>query len=73
MAAPWSWKFQKGLDDGRLELVSRSLPTNVEKLVCMDWAQFINEDACDFVILEDRAREDFVVLGELQGMFLLSQ
>jgi hypothetical protein len=35
----------------------------------MDWAQFINEDSCDFVILKDRSGEEFVGLGEIRGMF----
>jgi hypothetical protein len=35
----------------------------------MGGSQFINEDAGDFVILEDRSGSEFVALGELQGMF----
>ena len=35
----------------------------------MGWAQFINEDACNFLILKDRFGEEFVALGELSGMF----
>jgi hypothetical protein len=35
----------------------------------MGGSQFINEDAGDFVILEDRFGSEFVALGELRGMF----
>jgi hypothetical protein len=35
----------------------------------MWWAQFINEDAFDFVIMADRSGEEFVALEELRGMF----
>jgi hypothetical protein len=31
--------------------------------------QYINEDTSDFVLMEDRAGEEFVALGELRGMF----
>jgi hypothetical protein len=33
------------------------------------WDAFINEDASDFVIMEDRWKAEYVAVGELWGMF----